>query len=99
VKNDQNSPKKSTFQKICKILSEIFLLTLGSGRHFLCLNFSNVFVDFSTGFEHTHYFRFDYSAFSVFPLFKFANDASKLLPIPQNMRGEITFLTIPSWWT
>jgi len=31
------------------------------------MNFSNVFVDFSTGFEHTHYFCFDYSAFSVFP--------------------------------
>jgi len=61
--------------------------------------FSNVFIDFSTGFEHTHYVCFDYSAFSVFPLFEFANDASKLLPIPQNMRGEKTFLTIPSWWT
>jgi len=45
------------------------------------MNFSNAFADFSTSFEHTHYFCFDYSAFSVFPLFEFANDASKLLPI------------------
>jgi len=63
------------------------------------MNFSNVFVDFSSGFEHTHYFSFDCSAFSVFTLFEFANDASKLLPIPQNMRGEKASLTILSWWT
>jgi len=44
-------------------------------------------------------FCFDYFAFSVFLLFEFANDATKLSPMPQNMRGEKTFLTIPSWWT
>jgi len=39
------------------------------------------------------YFCFDYFAFSVFLLFEFANDTTKLSPIPQNMRGEKTFLT------
>ena len=34
---------------------------------------------------------FDYFAFSVFLLFEFANDATKLSPIPQNMRGEKNF--------
>jgi len=63
------------------------------------MNFSNVLVDFSADFEHTHYFCFDCSAFSVFPLVEFAIDATKLPPIPQNMRGEKTSLTIPSWWT
>jgi len=44
-------------------------------------------------------FCFDYFAFSVFLLFEFANDATKLSPIPQSMRVEKTFLTRPSWWT
>jgi len=40
-----------TFWKICTILLKIFLQTLGPVWHFLCrMSFSNVFVDFSTGF-------------------------------------------------
>jgi len=56
-------------------------------------------MNFLHVFEHTDCFSFDYSAFSVFPLFEFVNDATKLSPIAQNMRGEKTFLIIPYWWT
>jgi len=40
-----------TFQNISTILVQLFLQTLGPGRHFLWrMDFSNVFVEFSTGF-------------------------------------------------
>jgi len=68
---------------------------LGPGRHFLWrMDFSNVFVEFSTGFWTYQLLLFWLLCFLVFLLFEFANDATKLSSIPQNMRGKKNFLTI-----
>jgi len=61
------------------------------------MNFSNMLWIFLQVFEHTQCFWFDYLVVSVVPMFEFANDAAKLLTTPQNIRGEKTFITIPSW--
>jgi len=56
------------------------------------MNFSNAFVDFSEGFLTYPLPLFRLLCFFSFPLFEFANDATKLSPISQNMRGKKRFL-------
>ena len=91
VKNDQNLPKKLTnlylyFRKNFHNYFINILQSLCPGWHFLCwMIFSNMFVDFSTGF-------WTYPLLLFTLLFHFASDATKLLTIPQNMRGEKLFL-------